>query len=137
MTFTTIIPEELKQQIFQSYSTSFPEDERREEDDFQTLFHHPNTEVIAISENEKVIGYLILWKVLDFIFIEHFEVFESFRGQNFGSKILELLAQKHPLLILETEPAHLSSISERRVDFYLRNYFKIFLPIFILSLFFV
>ena len=106
MNFLSSLSIEIKQQIFQSYISSFPEDERRDENDFWAIFNNPNAQVLSISENKQPIGYLILWQVLDFIFIEHFEVFENFRGKSLGSKIL-------------------NDIAERRVKFYQRNHFEI------------
>ena len=51
------------------------------------------------------------------LFLEHFEVFEEFRNQKFGEKILESLQEKFEKLILETEPDSLSEIAERRLRF--------------------
>ena len=62
---------------------------------------------------------------MDFIFIEHFEVFECFRGRSLGSKILNELIKKHSKIILETEPSTLNDIAKRRVKFYQRNHFEI------------
>ncbi|MEG0584634.1 MAG: hypothetical protein RR476_08700, partial [Cetobacterium sp.] len=39
------------QQIFHSYSTTFPEDERREWSQFIKLFEHPNVKVISVLNN--------------------------------------------------------------------------------------
>ena len=76
-------------------------------------------------KEEKNVGYLILWELSEFIFVEHFEIFSQFRGQNFGSEVLAYLIQKHGELILETEPVELNTIAERRVKFYERNGFSI------------
>lgn len=125
MNFLSSLSIEIKQQIFQSYLSSFPEDERRDENDFWAIFNNPNAQVLSISESQQPIGYLILWKMLDFIFIEHFEVFECFRGRSLGSKILNELIKKHSKIILETEPSTLNDIAKRRVKFYQRNHFEI------------
>ena len=100
MNFLSSLSLEIKQQIFQSYLSSFPEDERRDENDFWAIFNNPNAQVLSISESQQPIGYLILWQILDFIFIEHFEVFENFRGRSLGSKILNELIKKHSKIIL-------------------------------------
>ena len=111
MNFLSSLSLEIKQQIFQSYLSSFPEDERRDENDFWAIFNNPNAQVLSISESQQPIGYLILWQILDFIFIEHFEVFENFRGRSLGSKILNELIKKHSKIILETEPSTLNDIA--------------------------
>lgn len=125
MLFEKLTSQENKEKIYNSYCSSFPEDERRNEKDFWDLFNNPNTEILFIFNEENFIGYLIIWKFPQFIFIEHFEVFEEFRGQKLGSKILETLHKKHQNIILETEPAILNQIAERRVNFYQRNGYSI------------
>ena len=115
----------LAHEIYHSYCTSFPEDERRGEAQFWDLFDNEYAQIVSIVKEEKNIGYLILWELSEFIFVEHFEIFSQFRGQNFGSEVLAQLIQKHGELILETEPVELNTIAERRVKFYERNGFSI------------
>lgn len=125
MQFHSNISDEEKSKIYHSYCLSFPEDERRDRDNFYQLFNNSNAETLLISENKTYIGYLIIWHFNDFVFVEIFEVFKEFRGKNLGSKILSVLAEKYPFLILESEPADLSAIAERRINFYIRNGFSI------------
>jgi len=115
----------LAHKIYQSYCASFPEDERRGEAQFWDLFDNEYAQIVSIVKEEKNIGYLILWELSEFVFVEHFEIFSQFRGQNFGSEVLAHLIQKHGELILETEPLELNTIAERRVKFYERNGFSI------------
>ena len=115
----------LAHEIYHSYCTSFPEDERRGEAQFWDLFDNEYAQIVSIVKEEKNIGYLILWELSEFVFVEHFEIFSQFRGQNFGSEVLTQLIQKHGELILETEPVELNTIAERRVKFYERNGFSI------------
>lgn len=115
----------LAHEIYHSYCASFPEDERRGEAQFWDLFDNEYAQIISIVKEEKNIGYLILWELSEFVFVEHFEIFSRFRGQNFGSEVLAQLIQKHGELILETEPVELNTIAERRVKFYERNGFSI------------
>lgn len=117
--------EEEKNIIFSSYSQSFPPEERRNEEQFYTLFINPKTNILSIFKNEILVGYLIIWELSNFTFVEHFEVFETHRGLNLGSDVLTILKQNIHNIILETEPENLNPISKRRVDFYERNGFKI------------
>lgn len=125
MILEPILSLEEKEKIFQAYTTSFPTDERRDDEDFWKLFEHSRTEILGIYKDKKIVGYFILWFFDDFTFIEHFEIFESFRGQNLGSSALGVLSKKYNSLILETEPKTLDEIAKRRVDFYQRNGFSI------------
>ncbi|MBP7173134.1 MAG: GNAT family N-acetyltransferase [Cloacibacterium sp.] len=115
----------LSQEIYISYCQSFPEDERRDFKQFQELFNHKKVDFLSIVQEEQNIGYLILWKLNNFAFVEHFEVFNEFRGQNFGTQILKEISEFYPRIVLETEPEHLHEVAKRRVLFYRRNGFDI------------
>lgn len=81
-------PEDYRvQEIFESYCTSFPEDERRDWDKLLPLFTHPNVKIISVSHEAQNIGYLIIWGLSGYTFVEHFEVFLQFRSQKLGSHI--------------------------------------------------
>ena len=62
--------------IFSSYEKTFPADERRDEAQFLALLENPNSLIFIIKNEENSIGYVILWELNDFYFLEHFEVFE-------------------------------------------------------------
>ncbi|AZA72954.1 GNAT family N-acetyltransferase [Chryseobacterium indoltheticum] len=113
------------QQIFNSYSTTFPEDERREWSQFVKLFDHPNVKVISVLNNSENIGYLIIWDLKNHVFVEHFEVFSEFRNQKLGSHITDYLFKNYPRIILEIEPEHLDDNAKRRFSFYQRNGFTL------------
>ena len=111
--------------IFSRYEKTFPENERRDKEQFLDLAEDPDAFVFLIKNEDETIGYSVIWELKDFYFLEHFEVFEEFRNQKFGEKILESLQEKFEKLILETEPDSLSEIAERRLRFYERNGFSV------------
>ena len=111
--------------IWESYSRCFPEEERRDRQQFEELFLHPHVSVYSISQANKPIGYIVIWQLQEAIFLEHFEVFEDYRGLNLGSLILKEIQQRFATIILETEPSTLSELANRRVNFYIRNGFII------------
>lgn len=95
-------PEDYKiKDIYHSYSTTFPEDERRDWDQFVKLFSNPHVKVISVLHESKVIGYLIFWELSDYIFVEHFEVFAEFRSQKLGSHITGYLFKNYQGLFLK------------------------------------
>lgn len=111
--------------IFSVYEKTFPEDERREEDQFLSLIENNNCYMYSVKKEDYSVGYLILWRCSDFYFLEHFEVFEEFRNLKLGSEILSVLKEKFGNIILESEPTSLDEMAERRINFYLRNDFTI------------
>ena len=111
--------------IFYRYEKTFPEEERRSKDQFLDLSENPDAFVYSINHEDENIGYCVIWELQGFYFLEHFEVFEEFRNQKFGEKILEALKEKFEKLVLETEPNSLSEIANRRLGFYQRNGFEV------------
>ena len=119
-------PEDYRiQDIYYSYSTTFPEDEIRDWSQFVKLFTNPNVKIISVLHESQAIGYLIIWELSDYIFVEHFEVYAEFRSQKFGSHITGYLFENYPRIILEIEPAHLDDDAKRRYSFYQKNGFTL------------
>ncbi len=109
------------QEIYNSYISTFPVDEQRDKDQFLDLFVSPHVSFMSVIHEKEAIGYLILWKMSSFVFVEHFEVFEAFRSKKLGSHIVNHLTENYPHVILEIEPADLSEDATRRYSFYQRN----------------
>jgi len=108
-------------QIYNSYITSFPEDERRDWMKFVNLFSNPNAKVFSIFNECENVGYVIMWELSAFTFVEHFEIFTEYRNQRLGSKFIDLLKENHSKIILEIEPENLSEDARRRFSFYQKN----------------
>lgn len=113
------------QEIFDSYCKTFPVDERRDWKKLSALFTNPGVKIISVLHESKNIGYLIIWELSQFVFVEHFEVFEEFRSQKLGSHITNYLFENYPRIILEIEHGHLSDDAKRRYSFYQRNGFHL------------
>lgn len=117
-------PEDYRfQEIYNSYCSSFPQDERRDQDKLASLFSNPKVKILSVSHESKNIGYLILWELNIYSFVEHFEVFKEFRNQQLGSQITQYLFENYPRIILEIEPEHLDEDAKRRYTFYRKNGF--------------
>lgn len=110
--------------IYKSYSETFPEDERREKENFLKLFEKENVSVYFIEKDREKIGYLVAWQ-LGFLFVEHFEIFKNFRNQGWGGDVLKLLIEKYDFVVLESEPDFLDEKAKSRIEFYKRNGFSI------------
>lgn len=111
-------------EIYASYITTFPVDEQRDQQQFSDLFSNPKVDFMSVVHESEAVGYLILWKLSSFVFVEHFEVFEAFRSKKLGSHIMTHLLENYPRIILEIEPAELSEDATRRYSFYQRNSFE-------------
>lgn len=111
--------------IYHSYSSTFPEEEIRDWNQFIKLFTNPHAKVISVLHESKPIGYLIIWELSHYIFVEHFEVFAEFRNQKLGSHITGYLFKNYSRIILEIEPADAGEDAKRRYSFYQKNGFSL------------
>jgi ribosomal protein S18 acetylase RimI-like enzyme len=119
-------PEDYRfQEIYNSYCSAFTEDERRDRDKLALLFSNPKVKIISVLHETKNIGYLIIWELSTYNFVEHFEVFKEFRNQKLGSHITQYLFENHPRIILEIEPGNLGEDAKRRYSFYQKNGFSL------------
>ena len=112
-------------EIYHAYETTFPPEERRNAQMFRQLFSRPEVKVLSVLHRLNNIGYLIVWELSDFVFVEHFEIFSEFRSLKYGSEIMQHLIKEHTHIVLETEPAPFSEEAANRVEFYQRNDFEI------------
>lgn len=113
------------QEIYTSYTTTFPVDEQRDKEQFAGLFSNPKVRFMSVVHESEAVGYLILWELSSFVFVEHFEVFEAFRSKKLGSHIMAHLLETYPRIILEIEPEDLGEDAKRRHSFYQRNGFSL------------
>ncbi|MDL1913852.1 MAG: GNAT family N-acetyltransferase [Bergeyella sp.] len=112
-------------QIYRAYTRTFPEEERRDHARFLGLYRQPEVFIFGILEDIYFVGYIILWKLKDFVFVEHFEIFSTLRGKNYGSRVMQALQKKYDKITLEIEPPYLGSIAAKRLRFYEKNGFKV------------
>lgn len=111
-------------QIWTQHAATFPPEERRDEQQFYQLWENPEVEVFGIFSVEEWVGYVVCWPLKTGLFLEHFEIFSSYRNGKLGAEVLQHLTQAHSPVILETEPPHLSEMAARRVAFYVGNGFQ-------------
>ncbi len=113
------------EKIYESYCCSFPDDERRNERQFQALFSNPKVRFYMVLDGLDDVGYLVVWEMTNFVFIEHFEIFSEFRSRKYGTEIIRHLCKNYTHIILEAEPEDLSKDAKRRIEFYKKNGFTV------------
>jgi len=115
------MPEAMAAQLLSLMREAFPPAERRTEDEFRQLFTHPNVQILCARQDERLQGFLLLWVLDGFVFVENFAVQSDLRGQGLGSDLLRVLTGHFGLpVILEVEPPE-DDLTRRRVAFYERN----------------
>lgn len=102
------------------YTTSFPDFEQRSEAQQKLAFTTPGYRLDLYHRRDELLGFLSYWVFDDYIYIEHFAVNKEYRGQGYGSSILQAFISAHPLtIILEIDPVT-DEQSAARLKFYKR-----------------
>lgn len=107
------------------YETSFHINERRNFKDVLVLIDNTSFNFNAIIFEEEIIGLFFYWTFPEFIYIEHFAIDESYRGNKIGSYILNKFLMIHEKQIILEVDLPSDDISLKRIKFYERYGFVI------------
>lgn len=100
------------------YEEAFPPDERRDWNEFCSLVDNPDFHLSGIYRTLKLIGFLSIWKLNEFSFIEHFAILKAERGKGCGTQMLNhVLKQIREPVILEVEEPF-TEMARKRIGFY-------------------
>lgn len=110
--------------VYTQLENNFIPDERRERKDARALLENPAFTMYHILKNNEKVGFVTIWELDSFDFIEHFVIYENYRNQGLGAKTLDLLKSRGKKLVLEAE-LPTDELQKRRVAFYQRcNFVK-------------
>lgn len=113
------------EQLYGILLESFPPDELRGRQEHLALLDEPDYKVWAHYNGQELQGFLTVWMLTEFAFVEHFAVKSSCRNSGLGSKLLQALSEKlGKRLCLEAELPE-TDMARRRLDFYRRNGFSV------------
>lgn len=101
------------------YRGSFPMHEQRESDSQRRIMGDGDYHFELICAGEALLGCILYWETLDFIYVEHFFIAPEQRGKGCGRQALEWLKAQGRPVILEIDPIT-DEISRRRKNFYER-----------------
>lgn len=105
------------------YSISFPYREQRENISQEKILCDDEYCFGLVYDEAEFVGLALYWETESFIYVEHLCISPEMRNRNYGSKVLNLLCEKHKTVILEIDPP-IDEISIRRKGFYERNGFE-------------
>lgn len=108
--------------IFSEIEKSFIPDERRDRDDALRLFLDKKYEILRFYVDGIEVGFITAWHLSDFVFFEHFVIYEKYRNQGYGAMALAALKNRFERMVLEAETPD-TPIAKRRMNFYKRNGF--------------
>lgn len=107
-------------EIWAIYKEAFPLDECRDLEKQKEILNNSLYKLNPIYDKNKLVGFIALWDIDSFIFIEHFAIKKEFRGKGYGKKIIkEVINNYNKDIILEVERPTTTN-SKRRIEFYKR-----------------
>jgi len=111
--------------LYQLYNDSFPVEERREWGEMELILKIDKrfNRLVFTIENE-FSGFLTYWEFGSFVYVEHFAVPDSKRGQGIGTQFMKsfIIKQQSPIVLEVELPEHMKAI--RRIAFYEKLGFK-------------
>ena len=113
--------EKMLGKVYGLMQKSFPRDEIRTFADQKRLFSLPCFDMAVLENFTDIIGFISVWDLDGFNYVEHLAVAQKHRGLGYGSKIIKDYMKEHPAerYVLEVEPPR-DEISKKRVAFYER-----------------
>ena len=109
------------ERVYNIMESSFPINEIRSRQGQYELLKKENYSLYIKKEQGKIIGFISVWDLYDFNFIEHFAIDKNYRNKGVGSKMLkQVINNSDKTVVLEVEPI-INETTKKRVDFYTRN----------------
>ena len=108
--------------LWQEMEASFVKEERRDKEDALKIMDREEYCLFHTVENGERVGFVALWVLEGFVFLEHFVTYEKYRNKGIGRRVLDLLKEKYDKIVLEAEHPE-SEMSRRRIGFYRRSGF--------------
>lgn len=106
-------------QVWKLYEESFPEQERRKEEDHLRACEDDRFFPLSVWDKNLLIGLMFYWEWDSYRYLEHFAINPELRGQGNGSQLLTNLQDSEHTIILEIDPL-INELSVRRLQFYER-----------------
>lgn len=110
--------------IYEEMEKNFVLEERRDYKEAYEVLDNKLFNLFHLIENDEKVGFISIWELKGFAFIEHFVVYEQYRNKGYGKLAIEVLKQKYDKMVLEAETPK-DQICIRRLNFYQRLGFNI------------
>lgn len=108
--------------IYAEMEKNFIPDERRDYEHARRVLENPAFHVFHVENEGQNVGFISIWRLNGVTFAEHFVIYEQFRGKGIGARVLPLLQEKFPRIVLECERPD-TPLQARRAAFYKRHGF--------------
>ena len=105
--------------ILTEIDKNFIYEERREREKEKELLLLNAIDAYVFYKDDNAVGFINAWNFSDFVFFEHFVIFEKYRNCGYGTEAVLLLKNRFKRMILEVEPGE-NELKRRRIEFYKR-----------------
>lgn len=103
--------------VWEIMEISFPPEERRKREKQRELLEQEEYLLYGAKQGENLLGFLAVWELGEFLFIEHFAISPEARNSGLGRRMLhELQAKGHQKIVLEVELPE-KELARRRIHF--------------------
>ncbi len=106
--------------IYSSMANNFIREELRDYEEVVRLHKGGKYTLYHIEENGEQKGFVGVWDLNGFVFLEYLVVYEEYRNGGTGGRVIELIKKKYGNVILEAE-LPVEPIQVRRLNFYKRH----------------
>ena len=111
-------PEKLNVDFKHTYESSFPTNEQRELNQLLDLLGSIEFKLYEIYFQENFIGFISVWDLTEFSFIEHFAICTKHQGKGYGTQVLnQVLSMNSRPVVLEVEQPS-TETARKRISFY-------------------
>lgn len=122
MQFDKITRTEEMTEIYVSLQKNFSRDEFRDYADTLAVMKDDRYAMYRIIDDGKDVGFISVWQLQEVTFVEHFVIYDDYRGKGVGGRAIDCICKKFGKVILEAEKPE-DDIQKRRVAFYERHGF--------------
>ena len=105
--------------IYREMQKNFIPEEIRDYTEAREVIAEEGYSLYHITQDDTRVGFISVWELSEFAFVEHFVIYEGYRNKGLGERTLLLLKDKFKKILLEAEPPE-DEIKTRRISFYKR-----------------
>ncbi len=111
--------------VYEKMEAAFPLEERRTYIDQLKCIEDERFNFFEIMDGDSPVGFIGVWNLCGFVFLEHLAIDEQKRSGGYGSKAIELLKETYKKPIILEAEAPVTQQQIKRIAFYDRLGFKV------------
>lgn len=106
-------------------TSAFPYEERRDSFDERECLKDERFRFLSLIDNDTSVGFVALWLLDGFVFLEHIAIDEDKRSSGYGSQAIDLIKDTFSLPIILEAEAPVTEQQIKRIAFYKRLGFNV------------